>query len=234
MNTRVFDIGNFNIFEDENNYYFFRALNMGDIRDIENLITIDSNGRIIKIRTDRDRYLEDAKYSSDSQIALEEVYDHIKMHHRVDTNCISLTSNANVGALYGRGFYKDKYVVVKVPKKEFGNTVFNAGQYMLEQINELINNYVANSNDEELKRKIEYISGLDNVDEISLFKTEYSDSDDIDTDDFEYGIEHDIYNLNSRYYSSLNKEQNLEKNKIVAKLNIIKKNIKINYLNQFY
>ena len=225
MNTRVFDIGNFNIFEDENNYYFFRALNMGDIRDIENLITIDSNGRIIKIRTDRDRYLEDAKYSSDSQIALEEVYDHIKMHHRVDTNCISLTSNANVSALYGRGFYKDKYVVVKVPKKEFGNTVFNAGQYMLEQINELINNYVANSNDEELKRKIEYISGLDNVDEISLFKTEYSDSDDIDTDDFEYGIEHDIYNLNSRYYSSLNKEQNLEKNKIVAKLNIIKKNI---------
>ena len=31
----LFDIENFNIIEDEENYYFFRALNMADNQDIE-------------------------------------------------------------------------------------------------------------------------------------------------------------------------------------------------------
>ena len=56
------------------------------------------------------------------------------MHYRKDTNCISLSSNANVSISYGRGFYKDKYVMVKVPKKGFGEKVINAGQYMLQEI----------------------------------------------------------------------------------------------------
>lgn len=42
------------------------------------------------------------------------------MHYKKDTNCISLTSNANIAIDYGRGSYKDKYIMVKITKKEFG------------------------------------------------------------------------------------------------------------------
>ena len=36
MDMDIFNIDTFNVISDENNYYFFRALNMGDISDIEN------------------------------------------------------------------------------------------------------------------------------------------------------------------------------------------------------
>ena len=39
--NEIFEINKFNIFSDEENYYFFRALNMGDNSDIENGITLD-------------------------------------------------------------------------------------------------------------------------------------------------------------------------------------------------
>ena len=116
----LFDIDNFNIIEDEENYYFFRALNMADNQDFETGTTLGKEGNIERIRTDRERYEGTTKYTEDSEISLEEIYDHIKMHYRKDTNCISLSSNANVSISYGRGFYKDKYVIVKVSKKEFG------------------------------------------------------------------------------------------------------------------
>ena len=145
MNLGVFDIENFNILSDDDNYYFFRALNMGDNNDIETGITLDSNGEIYRIRTDRERYDKTPIYNSDSSISLVEMVDHIKMQHRTDTNCISLTSNANAAALYGRGYYKDKYVMVKVPKKEFGSRVYNAGQYMINEIKKVIDNYLENN-----------------------------------------------------------------------------------------
>ena len=91
MNNRLFDINNFNIIQVEENYYFFRALNMADNSDIEQNITTQ-NGNIERIRTDRERYNGETKYTEDSEISLEELYDHIKMHYRKDTNCISLTS----------------------------------------------------------------------------------------------------------------------------------------------
>ena len=69
----VFDIENFNIIEDEENYYFIRALNMADSQDIENGTVLDENGNIARIRTDRERYEENPekkapKYSKDAQI----------------------------------------------------------------------------------------------------------------------------------------------------------------------
>ena len=81
----LFDINNFNIIEDEENYYFFRALNMTDNKDLEEGKILDDAGDIVKIRTDRERYEENAengapKYSKDAEISLEQVYDHIKMH----------------------------------------------------------------------------------------------------------------------------------------------------------
>src|SRR5699024_8531998 len=142
----LFDIDKFNIIEDEENYYFFRALNMADNQDLEAGVTLDNVGNIEKIRTDRERYEENAenelpKYSKDAEISLEQVYDHIKMHYRKDTNCISLSSNSNVSITYGRGFYKDRYVMVKVPKSELGEKVINAGQYMLEEIAKKVEEY---------------------------------------------------------------------------------------------
>lgn len=135
----LFDIENFNIIEDEENYCFFRALNMADNNDLEIGVTLDNSENIQKIRTDRERYEENTenekpKYSKDAPISLEQVYDHIKMHYRKDTNCISLSSNGNVSISYGREFYKDRYAIVKVPKSELGEKVINAGQYMLEEI----------------------------------------------------------------------------------------------------
>ena len=44
----------------------------------------------------------------------------LKMHYRKDTNCISLSSNGNVSICYGRGYYKDRYIMVKVAKRDFG------------------------------------------------------------------------------------------------------------------
>lgn len=54
MENSLFDINRFNIIQDEENYYFFRALNMADNKDIEDNITISKNGKIEKIRTDRE------------------------------------------------------------------------------------------------------------------------------------------------------------------------------------
>ena len=45
--------------------------------------------------------------------------------------------------LHGRGFYKDTYVMVKVPKKELGEKVVNAGQYMLEEISKKVDEYIS-------------------------------------------------------------------------------------------
>ena len=56
MNVDMFNIEGFNVISDENNYYFFRALNMGDISDVENGITKNTNGNIGRIRTARERY----------------------------------------------------------------------------------------------------------------------------------------------------------------------------------
>ena len=53
MNKEILDIEKFNIISDGENYYFFRALNMADNRDIEQGITMSSNGKIEQIRTDR-------------------------------------------------------------------------------------------------------------------------------------------------------------------------------------
>ena len=36
MDEKLFDINNFNIIQDLENYYFFRALNMADNADVEN------------------------------------------------------------------------------------------------------------------------------------------------------------------------------------------------------
>ena len=168
MEEGLFDINKFNIIQDEENYYFFRALNRADNRDVEEGITLDEEGKIVRIRTDRERYLENPengtpKYNAEDEISLEQAHDHIKIHYRKDTNCISLASDANVVIDYGRGNYKDRYVMVKVPKKEIGEKVKFAGQYMLEEIEKRVENYISSLNPDD-ERDSEILEELDRID----------------------------------------------------------------------
>ena len=207
----MFSIDNFNIISDNDNYYFFRALNNGDHKDIENGIT--------SIRTNRERYTGTPKYNEDSTISLEEVINHIKYDHRTDTNCISLTSNANVGIMYGREYYHDEYIIVKVPKNELGKSTYLASLYITDEIEKFISNQEVSDLTKYYFDLIDNISSQEKLDELmSKFKEE---NDDI----FERGIEYDTGIKSSIDYSALSKSQNLEKNKLIAKINILGINI---------
>ena len=228
----LFDIDKFNIIEDEENYYFFRALNMADNQDLDTGTILDNTGNIEKIRTDRERYEENAenelpKYSKDAEISLEQVYDHIKMHYRKDTNCISLSSNGNVSISYGRGFYKDRYVMVKVPKIELGEKVINAGQYMLEEIAKKVEEYISSIPDD--SRLLETISEIDNsktAEEIrKAIETRYTTREPLDPSKAKLrkGITYRSPVARISSYQALNEEQSLEKNKIIAKLTLLER-----------
>ena len=228
----IFNVDNFNIIEDEENYYFFRALNMADNQEIDTGLILDSEGNIEKIRTDRERYEENPvngtpKYSKDDKISLEQVYDHIKMHYRKDTNCISLSSNSNVSIAYGRGSYKDRYVMVKVPKGQLGEKVINAGQYMLEEIERRVNEYISSISDD--TKLLEALNEIDNAkteDEIKrAIKTRYvtKESLDIEKSKLRKGITYRSPIARISSYQALNDEQSLEKNKIIAKLTLLER-----------
>lgn len=223
----LFGIDKFNIIEDKENYYFFRALNMGDDKDIEEGIILDKSGKFERIRTDRARYEENndgrvPKYNKDSKISLEQVYDHIKMQHRKDTNCISLSSNANVAINYGRQYYKDKYIIVKVPKNEFGQKVINAGQYMLEEIERKIDKYISskgiNSELVEILSKVEDSKTSSEIKKI--IRKRYTAKAKLDKNKAklrkDIAYKSPIARISN--YKALNMEQNLQKNKIIAKL----------------
>ena len=108
----IFDIEKFNVISDEENYYFFRSLEPGDIKDLEEGNIKDENGKYIRLRTDRERWEETheikPRWNSESTISLEEMYNHIKMHYSLETNCISLSSNANVARTY------EKHLVINM------------------------------------------------------------------------------------------------------------------------
>ena len=89
MDFDIFDINKFNVIQDEENYYFFRALNMADNADIEQQTTTSTDGKIERIRTDRERFDGDAKYTEASEISLEEIiyidiYNYILTYHTIN------------------------------------------------------------------------------------------------------------------------------------------------------
>ena len=99
----VFDIENFNIIQDIDNYYFFRALNMADNNDIDNDITTDKNGNITRIRTDRERWEEThteraPRYNKEVELSLRQINDHIKMRYSKQT--VSLYQAMQMFQLY--------------------------------------------------------------------------------------------------------------------------------------
>ena len=233
MQNSMFDLKNFNIIQDEENFYFFRALNNGDSADIEQGLTTDQDGNCIQIRTDRERWLENStevpRYGEPAELTLEEIFDHIKMHNRKDTNCISLSSNANISITYGRSNYKDKYALIKVPKIEFGNKVVNAGEYMLAEIEKRIENYISSLDKSDLEvteilSKIQEIDNANTSEELSeVIRKRYTSKQDITFNNKGMNTKITYSAPVSRISSwqALNEQQVLEKNRLVAKISIL-------------
>ena len=227
MNEELFDINNFNIIQDEEYYYFFRALNMADNSDVEHGITLSQDGKINRIRTDRERFEGETKYKEDSQISLEEVYDHIKMHYRKDTNCISITSNSNVAVNYGRGYYKDRYIMVKIPKKELGITTVVAGKYLLKELYSTIMQTIEALPQDKKQEILEIFKDIEHTQDSNTLKDiiqkKYiGKSKEINPNNahLRKGILYSSPKSRISSYQSLNDEQLLEVNKVYARLAI--------------
>ena len=232
----VFNIENFNIIQDSDNYYFFRALNMADNADIDGNITTDENGNITRIRTDRERWEEThteraPRYNKEVELSLRQINDHIKMRYSKETNCISLSSNANVSIVYGRGSYTDKYVIVKVSKNEMGKNIVNAGQYMLEEVEKRINEAIEGLNkteNEELFNLINQIRNATTSDEIAdtiLSSQKLNTTSQMSYMGTKIKDKADALPARARLsnYQALNEKQTLEKNKIMGILTLLER-----------
>ena len=224
----MFDIEKFNVISDEKNYYFFRSLEPGDIQDIEEENIKDENGNYIRIRTDRERWEEThsltPRWNSESQVTLEEMYNHIKTPYSLETNCISLSSNANVARTYGETF-SDKYVMIKVPKKEMGEKVFHAGQYMLDEIAKQVEQRITEGGiSENILKDLQEVENAKTSDEIKeLIKRKYRTPKKLDENKARpnKGINYKSPHARVSSWQSLDEKQTLEKNRIIAKLTIL-------------
>ena len=233
MIKEVFNIDKFNIYSDEDNYYFFRSLEEVDIESIKNRTITNENNEIVRLITDREFYGE-TKYKKDDRLSLEQIVEHVKMHYNKHTNCISFSSNTNVILDYGRNTYSDRYVMIKVPKNEFGISVVNAGLYMLEEISKRLDEYYSNLtsfDDGIIKYYFDFIDNARNNEQLEKVK------DFIIGKQEEYGeeiFENGVDKLTtSGDYRSLNSYQNFIKNKIILKLNLLKEPIIDNISNDF-
>ncbi len=227
MEKEMFDIEKFNVISDEENYYFFRSLEPGDVEDLEKGIIKDGEN-YQRLRTDRERWEEThqeaPRWNAESTVSLEEMYNHIKMHYSLQTNCISLSSNANVARTYGETF-SDKYVMIKVPKKEMGEKVFNAGQYMLDEIAKQVEQRIAEGKiPTKVLNDLQKIDDAKTSDEIKeLIKIKYKTPQKLDKNKArpKRGITYKSPHARISSWQSLNEEQTLEKNKVIAKLTVL-------------
>ena len=230
MINEIFAIDNFNIISDDDNYYFFRALNKKDMVDIENKVIVDENGKIVKIRTDREFYGE-TTFKKDEPLTLEQIIEHIKMDYNRHTNCISFSSNANVCLTYGRGFYDDKYIMLKVPKKEMGKNIVFSGEFILEEITKALDDYYKNLSDEMTRYFFDAINNANTKEQLNNIKAMLSkDYVDETKNIFVNGLEKI---MSSQSSNALNSEQNLLKDKIILKMDLMKEPILKKISNKF-
>ena len=210
-----------NCYQDTNYYYFFRALNKRDMTGIRNGSTLDSNGHISKIVTDSTFYNNRNRYNEESELTLEEMVNHVKTHYDKDTNCISLSSDANVCLTYGRSDYEDKYVIIKVPKKELGYTTFNAGKYIYEEILKRVNAYITEHQSALTDLQRYYIESLKNISTKeqldNLKKTLPEEYVDKTNDEFQNGLDF----IKSKPYEGYSDIENLAKDKLVMLLDVL-------------
>ena len=210
-----------NCYQDNNYYYFFRALNKRDMAGIRDKSTLDEAGHICKIVTDSTFYNHKDRYNEESELTLEEMVNHVKTHYDKDTNCISLSSDANVCLTYGRSDYEDKYVIVKVPKKELGYTTFNAGKYIYEEILKRVNTYIAEHQSALTDLQKYYIESLKNISTKeqldNLKKTLPEEYIDKTNEEFQNGLEF----IKSKPYEGYSDKENLAKDKLVMLLDVL-------------
>ena len=210
-----------NCYQDTNYYYFFRALNKRDMTGIRNGSTLDEAGHISKIVTDSTFYNHKDRYNEESELTLEEMVNHVKTHYDKDTNCISLSSDANVCLTYGRSDYEDKYVIIKVPKKELGYTTFNAGKYIYEEILKRVNAYIEEHQSALTDLQKYYIESLKNISTKeqldNLKKTLPKEYIDKTNEEFQNGLEF----IKSKPYEGYSDKENLSKDKLVMLLDVL-------------
>ena len=210
-----------NCYQDTNYYYFFRALNKRDMAGIRDKSTLDSNGHIRKIVTDSTFYNHKDRYNEESELTLEEMVNHVKTHYDKDTNCISLSSDANVCLTYGRSDYEDKYVIIKVPKKEIGYTTFNAGKYIYEEILKRVNTYIEEHQSTLTDLQKYYIESIKNISTKeqleSIKKTLPEEYVDKTNEEFQNGLDF----IKSKPYEGYSDKENLAKDKLVMLLDVL-------------
>ena len=217
--NELFDITN--CYQDSNYYYFFRALNKRDMAGIRDKSILDEDGHIRKIVTDSTFYNHKDRYNEESSLTLEEMVNHVKTHYDKDTNCISLSSDANVCLTYGRNDYEDKYVIIKVPKDELGYTTFNAGKYIYEEILKRVNTYLEEHQADLTDLQRYYIESLKNISTKeqldNLKKTLPEEYVDKTNDEFQNGLEF----IKSKPYEGYSYDENLAKDKLVMLLDVL-------------
>ena len=210
-----------NCYQDTNYYYFFRALNKRDMTGIRDKSILDEAGHISKIVTDSTFYNHKDRYNEESSLALEEMVNHVKTHYDNDTNCISLSSDANVCLTYGRKDYEDKYVIIKVPKDELGYTTFNAGKYIYEEILKRVNTYLEEHQADLTDLQRYYIESIKNISTKeqldNLKKTLPKEYIDKTNDEFQNGLEF----IKSKPYEGYSEEENLAKDKLIMLLDVL-------------
>ncbi len=210
-----------NCYQDTNYYYFFRALNKRDMAGIRDKSILDDAGHIRKIVTDSTFYNHKDRYNEESNLTLEEMVNHVKTHYDKDTNCISLSSDANVCLTYGRSDYEDKYVIVKVPKNELGKTTFNAGKYIYEEILKKVNAYIEEHQADLTDLQKYYIESLKNISTKeqldNLKKTLPEEYVDKTNEEFQNGLEF----IKSKPYEGYSDTENLAKDKLVMLLDVL-------------
>ena len=210
-----------NCYQDTNYYYFFRALNKRDMAGIRDKSTLDEAGHISKIITDSTFYNHKDRYNEESELTLEEMVNHVKTHYDKDTNCISLSSDANVCLTYGRNDYEDKYVIIKVPKAELGHTTFNAGKYIYEEILKRVNTYLEEHQSTLTDLQKYYIESLKNISTKeqldNLKKTLPKEYVDKTNEEFQNGLEF----IKSKSYEGYSDTENLAKDKLVMLLDVL-------------
>ena len=130
LNSSLFGIDSYDLIEDDENYYVFRTIN----RDNEDELDDENEKYLRTSRENAEKREEVVKYTEDSEISLSEIYDNIKfINGNKKTNCISFSSNANVSLDYRN----DRFVMLKIPKGEMGN-LYVSGKFMLEEIDKII------------------------------------------------------------------------------------------------
>ena len=210
---KLFNVENFNIYSDDENYYFFRSLEEVDVESIKNRSIVDESGKITRLITDREFYGE-TTFTKDSDISLEEMTEHIKTNYNKHTNCISFSSNANVALDYGRSTYNDDYIVLKVPKKDFEKDTFFAGKYMFLEVSRVLDEFYSKlDNESDIKKYFDMIDKAKSQEELEKIKEQVQEN---------LSLKNVTDSIN---YDALNEEQNLFKNKIILKADIMDKNI---------